>query len=72
MAYHYEKPGTMPIVIGGIYTRWLSYHYTYKLKLHNSDTGLCKLTPSDSSAKHTLFISASELSNWHLIRREKV
>lgn len=64
MAYHDDTPGTMPIIIGREYTRWLKSPWGYKLIKVNEATGFCVL----KSADHKLiFISRTELSKWHLV-----
>ncbi len=73
MATHYIEPGTVPIVVGAVYSRWpansrYSAFSQYRLTLVNEATMTVKL--SSLSSKYVTYVSFAELSSrWHLIRR---
>ena len=69
MAAHYVEPGHTPVVVGGDYTRFRSYTsriFWCRLRSQNEVTGTCVLV---SEGGHVFFVSASELSQWRLVRR---
>jgi len=74
MATHYIEPGTVPIVVGAVYSRWpvnngCSKWSRYRLNLINDGTQTAKLVNTDN--KHVIFVSFAELSSrWHLIGRD--
>ena len=65
MAYHDDKPGYTPIIVGRRYSRWNGemYHNSHKLIIYNQTTGICGLR----SRNETIYISATELSNWYIL-----
>ena len=74
MASHYIEPGTVPIILGAVYSRWpanssYSAYSQYRATLINEATMTVKL--SNTETKHVTYVSFAELSSrWHLIRRK--
>ena len=73
MASHYIEPGTVPIILGAVYSRWpinsnySSYSHA-RLTLINEGTGCGKMHSVGSG--HAFYVSLAELSRyWHLVRR---
>jgi hypothetical protein len=67
MAYHDDKTGYTPIIVGREYTRWLKYPDAYKLLRVNEATGYCVLRYPGG----VLFVSMTELSKWHILPEGK-
>lgn len=68
MAYHYRELGHTKIEIGNIYSRSLGYYcYRFKLKRYNPTTGICVVVPDTEWASSVLYLTISELSNWHYV-----
>jgi hypothetical protein len=73
MATHYVEPGTVPIILGAIYSRYpANRNYTWcqaRLTLINEGTGCGKLHYLHEGGQ-VFYVSLAELSRyWHLIRR---
>jgi hypothetical protein len=75
MATHYVEPGTVPIVVGAVYSRYPAnsnylLYSMYRCTLLNDGTQTAKLVGMGFS-KHVTYVSFAELSSrWHLIRRQ--
>jgi hypothetical protein len=73
MAFHYTEPGTVPIILGAVYSRWpansrYSIYSHARLTLINEGTGCGKMHAIESG--YAFYVSLAELSRyWHLIRR---
>ncbi len=64
MAYHDDKAGFTPIIVGREYTPWLKYPEGFKLLRVNETTEICVLRyPSGD----LYYISKTKLSNWHIL-----
>jgi hypothetical protein len=74
MATHYIEPGTVPVVLGALYSRYpannrLCEWTTYRCTLLNDATLTAKLS-GEGICRHVTYVSYAELSRyWHLIRR---
>jgi len=74
MATHYVEPGTVPIILGAIYSTYpanssYSAYWQYRATLINEATMTVKLT--NTVSKYVTYVSFAVLSSrWHLIRRK--
>lgn len=69
MATHYPlKQGHTKPSVGKSYSRFRNYYYSFKLKLYDPRTGMCKL----EGWNNTIWISETDLSNWFIIDNDKV
>lgn len=71
MAAHYTKPGTTDLIEGRVYSRypaghiWCDLWTRCELVVYNATTGTCKI--QNIIDKHSRYISASELTTWHMV-----
>lgn len=62
MAYHDDRHGHTPIVVGNYYTLWKNYWEPMKLIKVNETTGYCSLRSSNG----VKYVSTTELSKWFI------
>lgn len=63
MAYHDDKPGHTPIILGRYYYRFRSPSFGHKLIRVNEVTGICGVRMGNG----IYWVSATQLSNWYIL-----